>query len=558
MFAMYHAPEGTPSGTAVLLVPPFGWDDQCAYRPRYDWALALAAAGHAALRVDLPGTGDSAGGPRDPDQVDGWAMGVAAAVDLLRSAGAGRVAVITMGIGGLVTLLAMNRGTAIDDLVLWGMPLKGRAALRELRAFGRLEASQTGADPASIPEGEIHAGGHVMTAETTAAVTGLDAHGLIAAPGAARALVLGRDGRGPEEELIEALRSAGSAVTIDRGQGWGGTIAEPPSTTPDATIALVNDWLSVAADGTVIGTVPGAASAVFGTAGARVRETPVLYEHAGAQLFAVIATPEDQPVGSGTVSLFNAGVLRHVGPNRMYTEAARRWAARGIPVIRLDIAGIGDAAGDPRPYIDPEVFHSRTLIEQARSSLDLAVAHGLPDRFLVGGMCSGAYWALHTMLGDSRVLRAMTLNQRTMEFDPDAEPLRELGRFVRIATPQGFRYMMMGDRRLQRLGVLILWLLKTPVRTWRRFRSPPPPGDALSTMLQTLHTRGQRLDMAFSDVEPLADALREPERLAELESTGVQLYELPYISHTLKPVEAQRAAHKFLDNIVEQTFPSTT
>ena len=42
----------------------------------------------------------------------------------------------------------------------------------------------------------------------------------------------------------------------------------------------------------------------------------------------------------------NAGGVRHIGPNRMWVEAARRWAAQGIPSARVDFIRVGESDGD--------------------------------------------------------------------------------------------------------------------------------------------------------------------------------------------------------------------
>ena len=59
-FGFLHPASGEGDGAAVLICPPFGWEDFCSYRSRRTWADALAAAGHPALRIDLPATGDFA------------------------------------------------------------------------------------------------------------------------------------------------------------------------------------------------------------------------------------------------------------------------------------------------------------------------------------------------------------------------------------------------------------------------------------------------------------------------------------------------------------------
>ena len=70
VFAVYHAPSADAApATAVLLCPPWGWNDVTSYRARRAWAEHLADGGHPTLRFDFPGTGDSAGVPADPGRL---------------------------------------------------------------------------------------------------------------------------------------------------------------------------------------------------------------------------------------------------------------------------------------------------------------------------------------------------------------------------------------------------------------------------------------------------------------------------------------------------------
>ena len=57
-------------------LPPFGWDELSAHRSLRAWAGALASAGHTALRMDLPGTGDSGGSANEPGLVSTWCSAV--------------------------------------------------------------------------------------------------------------------------------------------------------------------------------------------------------------------------------------------------------------------------------------------------------------------------------------------------------------------------------------------------------------------------------------------------------------------------------------------------
>lgn len=553
---IFHPATTAATDTAVLLVPPFGWDDQTSYRPRRDWSFALAASGFPNLRIDLPGSGDSSGAARDHGLVDAWTAAVSSGVECLRAAGAHRVAVIALGGGGLVTLQAIARGTAVDDLVLWGMPTTGRALVREIKAFGRLEQFQTGEPPEDIPAGELRAGGHPFTSETISDLAELSALPLIRAGQPGRALVLGRDGTGPDQPLLDAFREAGCDARSDPGHGWGAALARPQSTSPAALFDMVNAWLAERAEPGTPLSPTASESAELETGDATVRERGVVFQSAGQQLYAVISEPVDAPA-IGTVVLFNAGAIRRIGPNRMWTEAARRWAAAGVAVIRLDVEGIGDAGGENSAYIaGDESFYVPSLTAQARAALDLAIELGLPDRFLLAGLCSGAFWAFEAATADPRVEAIVMLNPRLLKFDPDSEGDRELRKLGRLFTRKGLGNLLREKRKLRRISRFALHILRSPLRFLRGPKHDV--SDSVSEAFQTMHVRGQRIHIAFSGDEPLHDEMRQQGKIAVLEPTGVSFHTLPYTSHTLKPVKAQEAANAILDEVVEQVFPSAT
>lgn len=533
--------------TAVLIVPPFGWDDQTSYRPRRDWSLTLAAEGFANLRIDLPGTGDSSGGVRDDGLVEAWTAAVAAGVEWLRNAGADRVAVVALGVGGLVTLQAMADGAAVDDLVLWGMPANGRTFIREFKAFGRLEQAQTGEASNHGANGELRAGGHVLTPSMIDALSRLDGAQLLPECSCERALVLGRDGSGPDDSLLDAIRASGIEVRTDPGRGWGAALARPQSTSPVALFDTVNVWLGEAAKPASGAIAPAFdKSALIHERGSRIRETAIAFDAAGQQLYAVIAEPVEAQRVPFTLVLYNAGAIRRIGPNRMWTEAARRWASAGVPVIRVDVEGIGDAGGDGSAYRESDdPFYAEKLIQQARSVLDLAVERGLPDRFALGGLCSGGFWAFQAALSDVRVQSVIMLNPRLLFFDARSDARRELRKLRRILTPAGLRGVNLEKLTLKRAARLGSRLLR------RRARANPDTAEAF----EMLRRRGQQVVMGFSGDEPLYEELQRELTLAGLLRLGVRVAELPCKSHTLKPLTAQQAGHSLIDEAVSAALP---
>ena len=218
---MYYVPRGVPTSVGVLICPPFGIEDQLSYRPRHLWAEHLADQGHASLRIDFPGTGNSGGGPRDAQLVDAWVQSVGTAVDWLRAeGGCDRVAVIGVGLGGFVAAEAVRRGLAIDGLALWAAPARGRRLVRELRAFANMDVSATYSMPAgeAIPEGALAISGYLMTRETASALEAIDLS-LQAPLDGLPVLLLDRDEIPADVRLVSGFRDAGAAVTLGPGPG---------------------------------------------------------------------------------------------------------------------------------------------------------------------------------------------------------------------------------------------------------------------------------------------------------------------------------------------------
>lgn len=529
--------------TAVLIVPPLGWDEVASYRPRRDWAVALAAHGHPAARVDLPGTGDSGGGPRDPGRLEAWTQAVVVAAGWLRSTTAApRIALVGLGAGGLVALRAQEAGAAADDLVLWGVAARGKAMVRQLEAFGQLEATQLGV-PVGAPEGAVAAGGFLLSAETVEALRDVDLRGVTVA-GAQRALVLGRDGVAPDRALVERLRAEGLDVATGDGHGYGAMYVEPHAAeVPTAVLAELYDWLAAAPAPRAASVATGAAPvAPAETAGLGLaRERPLTVEQPFGPLFGIVTEPAGPPAGV-TAVLLNAGAIRRSGPNRMWTEAARRWAEMGVSTLRLDVEGIGDAGGPAARDADTALYVPE-YVEQVRAALDAAEREGLPGRFVLAGLCSGAFWAFQLALDDPRVSAALMLNPRLLVWDEALVERRRQRRALRRPKLRSWRRLVRGQigprwllARLRELGAL------------RRRGALATGGDLEQAVARAESARDTRFLLAFSGEEPLREELAADGTLARLGALDhVRILTLPGHDHTLRSLVAQREVHEILD-----------
>jgi alpha-beta hydrolase superfamily lysophospholipase len=617
-FYALHEPAGTSeegggrSPTSVLLCPLFGNDDLCAYRARREWAMQLAAAGHATLRIDLPGTGDSAGGPYAPGRLAAWTDAVStAAAWLSEQPGCSRVCVIGIGFGGLLCYRAACERAAIDDMVLWGVPARGRTFVRQLRALAQMEAStSTAADgeDLSLPQGAIASAGFVLSGETAAALEALDLTQL-ALPDAPRRrlLLLERDGIDVDARLRGAIEAAGAQLTVAPGPGYGEMVTPPQQSLPPREVfATVGAWLrqsppgaahaagaAAGVTGVVTGVAtepiaagpaaapPGRPAAARGrppalaaerstataleltVAGARVRETPYEMPHGDGRLIGVLAEGETR--GPLCAVLLNAGALRRIGPNRMWVETARRWAARGTPTLRIDLEGIGDSDGDARALEEDAGLYVPRYVQQTLDLLDALEQRGLPPRFVLAGLCSGAYWALHAGLQDERVRGAFMVNPRALFWDPSIGGVRDARNVRKALRPRTWLKLARGQITAQRAYTILygagVALRSAPERAIARWRSRRPETDRLSLALDRLQQRGTRLLGVFTAAEPVLEELERDGGLARMrERANVTVRSIPgpLTSHTLEPLALQAAVSTMLDEALAQTVAEAT
>jgi alpha-beta hydrolase superfamily lysophospholipase len=589
VFAVLHAPEDghRRRETAVLLCPPFGWEDVCSYRSRRAWAQDLADAGFPALRIDLPGAGDSAGSPVDAARVAAWTRAVSGAARWLAAeSGRDRVAAIGIGLGGMMIVRAAAEGAPIDDAVLWAVPARGRAFLRELRAFGRMESAkwspQDGSKGPPLPRGYAGAGGFVLTAETTKALDRLDLATLELPEGRlARVLLLERDGIDVDKRLVDHLRASGREVTVAPGPGFNAMMAEPQEAVPPLeTFAAVRSWLSESVgiqapepdepaeqEGIVEeGSGGGAQVAVSApprelaiqrdaaellVGGVLIRETPLAIEQPFGRLFGVLTEPVEGGGADLGAVLLNAGAIRRIGPNRMWVEMARRWAARGVPSLRLDLEGLGDSDGDDTRFADVAELYIPQLVDQVQIAMDVLEAQGTAQRFVLVGLCSGAYWAFHGALRDERVAAAFMLNPRTLFWDAAQETVRYLRRG--LLKRSSWRMVASGEVAPSRVAGVIRSAPRSLARRAMDRLQRVGNADQLDLLLDLLRDNGKQLLFMFSEEEPLHEELVRQGRLPRNERwPNIKLELIPGRDHTLRPLYSQERAHEALDRALDR------
>ena len=561
-FTTHHMPTmGREAPTAVLILPPFGWEDVASYRARRVWAEHLAGRGHHVVRLDLPGTGDSAGDLNVQGRYDTWREAVTGAGAWLREQSrAPRLAVIGIGTGGYLAVDCIAREVA-DEAVLWATPQTGGRYLREFVAFSALESGRIVEAGGPLPPEKtngVEAGGFVIDDDLAAAITNNDLE-VASIPSGARLLLVDRDGAGSFDRLAETLSARGIEVAAAVGAGYAEMITRPDwSRPPRAVFELVDDWL---ADDRAARPPKAPAIVVPSTSGTLVagslRERPFVVEWEGVVLRGVLTEPADGDHAPLTLVFVNAGAVRRTGPHRLWVEAARRWATHGVASLRLDLEGIGDADGDGEIYQDVARFHDDRLVDQVRASVDALAAAGLPRRFAVIGLCSGGSWAFHSTLADARVAAAVLINPRILYWHPNLDASREFRRRTRgIARSRTWGRLIRGQIPAARMGRFVVSIVRS-VRERSR-RQGVVDSDVFewqkrhaTEAFTALCDAGRAIHFVFCDGEPLGEELTDdglfdcPERWP-----GIHYTRIPGLDHTVSPVWMHPHVHGAIDTAI--------
>lgn len=403
----------------MVLCNPLGYEAMCAHRTYRQLAERLAARGFPALRFDYQGTGDSSGYPDEPERVPQWIASIDAALDELRErSGVGALGLFGTRFGATLAAVVAARRGDVDSLVLWAPSPSGRAYTRELRAFRMIK--QPGGVAPNPPDGAEEAAGYSFSKATLSDLSAIDLVASKQRP-ARRVLIVPRDDLpGGEARLVKSFTEAGADVTLLPEPGYEGMMRDPQATiVPVAALDKMVGWLGEAEyPDAPVASAPPSVQALMTvqarTRDAQVRERPIRFGE-GDALFGLLTEPVDRPAASNrpAVVLLNVGANHRVGPNRMYVALARDLAARGYEVLRFDVAGLGDSVTDGTKE---NRLYSKDSVGDVRVAMSHLQALCGAQRFVLVGLCSGAYLAFHTCIEDERAVGQILLNPQTFEW----------------------------------------------------------------------------------------------------------------------------------------------
>ncbi len=467
---LHHAPRAPAATVGLVICKPFGYEALCAHRSIRAIAESAAVQGVPALRFDYLGSGDSGDISPSDDQIAAWVGDVVAAVaELRRRTGVEHVCLLGVRLGAMLAVLAASRCISVVGLVLIAPVISGKRYLRELHT-ARLAAllgaaaegssqEQSGTEATSIGSKEFS--GHAMSSETLASLSKIEPSTLTVAAHL-QVLVIDREDLPTAPDWSKELSDAGIRTRYVTLPGFVemSLLAPQFAVIPQLMLELTLDWLRQFQGSAVIdqrhnsGVVSKVAPSTAlllpgpdGCPGARLTERPVVFGKDGA-LFGVVTEPRSEELRRRAVILLNTGADNHIGASRMNVSLARSWARRGYLVLRMDLAGLGDAhtrVGRPSNEVFPPA-----AIEDVDAGIKLMQnQYGVGDVTLLG-LCSGAYHALRTASAGAPVARILLVNPQTF-FWSEGQSVEDIQLMEVVSNPGVHRRRALSMRHWRRL-----------------------------------------------------------------------------------------------------------
>jgi pimeloyl-ACP methyl ester carboxylesterase len=285
-----------------------------------------------------------------------------------------------------------------------------------------------------------------------------------------------------------------------------------------------------------------------------IRESPFELDTPAGTIRGVLVEPlrggESAPLCG---VLLNSGAVRRVGMNRIWVETSRRWAARGVPTLRLDLPGLGDSDGDERAYAHPDAFYRTEFVAYVVAALDALEARGLPGGFVLSGLCAGAYWSFQTALADERVHGAVMLNLYRFSTASELDAGR-IARRARQLYRSGVLWSTMRDAVADgTITGMLRAIARNPHKLLNR-ETEPEISSALNAEMAQLEERGVARTLLMSLGEPIAQDIID----AGLDETepwpGVAFERIPIRDHGFRPVWAQQFVNDALDRGLDRAI----
>ena len=539
LFGQLHRPEFPTRRPVVVVCAPLGFEQIRTFRTTKMLAERLSDVGFHVLRFDYETTGDSAGLETDSNRLELLLDSIRDAIHFASEAtGISGTALVGLRLGANLAARVAEE-CKVKQLVLWAPCDSGSIYVREQQIMAAAQKKRTASvNSESSNDTGADAGGYYLTEETQVELNSLK---FSEQPfkGDPDVLLMNRDDIKVAPRLANQLQSNSSNVESIHSAGYQQMMLPPQlSTTPTETIDALCDWLNDKNAQHAAGETPGSVGCCSSSSVIEpgVRESAVRFGPE-QNLFGIITQPESSATSAKTGVLFLCGGSTHrISANRMYVTMARRLAQAGTPSMRIDLSGIGDS--QPRPGQAQNQPYSALIADDVDAAMDSATKVSGVGRFVLFGLCSGAYAAMQTAKRSKRVCDIILVNQLVYyisdrQFDELASGVIRSGHDLDYPRSDNLLYKT-AVKMLRRIPARWNW----PGQWLSQFIL----GGSLAADIDALMARDIRLAFLQSSRDDSVDALAisAGRKVQQLELTGqVRLKCFDATDHTFSPTNSQ-------------------
>jgi pimeloyl-ACP methyl ester carboxylesterase len=287
-------------------------------------------------------------------------------------------------------------------------------------------------------------------------------------------------------------------------------------------------------------------------------------------LVGVLTAPEHRN-DAPAIILLNAGLIHHVGPNRLYVKLARYMAQLGFPVLRFDLSGIGDSKVRP-----DNLPFEKSNIDDTQQAMDMLQETRGINQFILIGHCAGAINSFRTAITDERVIGVVLINPEGGDSEWDSYDLkRKTSRYYqnyytrrKLFDPASWKKLLQGQANyrsiVRNIFQNIIWnQISTQAFKIKNMMGasradlPNRVRDAILQSFETLAERNTEILMVYSEASTGLERIQAMvgKELKALNRAGkVRLNIIPASDHTFTLVRTQNA----LFNVLEMWSKSLT
>jgi pimeloyl-ACP methyl ester carboxylesterase len=396
VFCWLHIPTNREiSATGIAICNPLGYEYSHTHRTIRHLSDHLASQGHATIRFDYHGTGDSSSDLFAPKRIETFLQNIDSVINCLKKhTGVNNICLIGLRFGASLAAHFCSK-TSIDKLILWSCYTKGRTYIRETKALEKLASHSKDTD-----KNFIDSGGFIVTSETEKALSQIN---LFKQPFLVneKILIIERDDMQVSDKLLHLIQEKNINVEKYQMSGYLDMMAEPHETKiPFATLSTISRWISEN-ESPEKQTITEKQEHWFKQL-TSIKQGSILEEiclQQDSNLMGILSSPDIEQhhkLNKPLIILANSGSVHRVGPNRVYVKLARAAAAAGFSVLRFDLSNLGDSVvGNPSNENHPYPVHST---QDIATTITYMKKHFGYQNFVIAGLCSGAYSVFHAGL----------------------------------------------------------------------------------------------------------------------------------------------------------------